>query len=46
MVTPNNWNKDYAQMRRVKSTMFNVNNNVSRDVNFEEKTIWINLAHT
>lgn len=31
MVTPNDWNKDYAQMRRVKSTMFNVNNNVSRD---------------
>lgn len=46
MVTPNNWNKDYAQMRRVKSIMFNVNNNVSSDVNFEEKTIWINLAHT
>lgn len=32
MVTPNNWNKDYyAQMRREKSTMFNVNNNVSRE---------------
>lgn len=31
MVKPNNSNKDYAQMRRVKSTMFNVNNNVNRD---------------